>query len=381
MKLLQNITYINFLQVVLSASLRIFLPLYLLTKNFKIEEIGLLFAILPLVMMVVRAIFASIADIIGTKLIFRIYGLSVVSALVTYLFANNSVLFGLGKALEGVRQSGFWAVNRTELYRSVEKGKEEKFASFMLGVRFLGDVAGQILIALFLTYLAFSNTLLALILISLVLLYFTFKINSQQDGKINPNLVLKQIFQKRDRKFWSVSIIMSIAAIYEIGMYTGFVLPIYFSTVLNMNPLEIGLAFALYSLFYAIGTLSSVKFHIPLKINAILSVVLVSIPLIFFIYLDKFALYPMLALIALGAGFGGHLYESAFAKLTRKSSLVSTDIGVSVVPYRIIEIISLASFGFLIVSFGYGLIFSLVSISVFLMTLFIYPYLKNNSPN
>ncbi|MBI5051490.1 hypothetical protein HZC08_01900 [Candidatus Micrarchaeota archaeon] len=339
MKLLQNITYINFLQVVLSASLRIFLPLYLLTKNFKIEEIGLLFAILPLVMMVIRAIFASIADIIGTKLIFR----------------------------------------RTEIYRSVESGKKEKFASFMLGVRFLGDVAGQILIALFLTYVAFSNTLLALILISLILLYLTFKTNNQQDGKINPNLVLEQIFQKRDRSFWTVSIIMSIAAIYEIGMYTGFVLPIYFSTVLNMNPLEMGLAFALYSLFYAIGTLSSVKFHIPLKINAILSVILVSVPLILFIYLDKFSLYPILALIALGAGFGGHLYESAFAKLTSKSSLVSTDIGVSVIPYRIIEIVSLASFGFLIVSFGYGLIFNLVSISVFLMTLLIYPYLKGKN--
>lgn len=372
------ISLINFLQALIYSALSVMLPLYLLEKNFKIEDIGLLFAILPIVFLLARTLLASLADVIGTASTFKLHALAAVGSISAYMLPLSFPTFALGKILEGVRQSSFWAVIRTEIYSNSEKGKENHFASLMLGVRYVGDLFGKLLIAVLLVYLSFYNSLLALLILSLALVCLNFQIkNPKIKQKLNLNKSLNQILKKRTWDFWKNSIIISLISVQDALSSSGFVLPIYFSTILNMSYFEIGFALAVYSLFYSLAVLATVKFNISFKLTAILSILLGSVPLIFLSYFDKSTIFLFLAVISAGAGFMGHLFEGVLVRLSKNSKFVSTDIAIAHIPIRIVEFLSLASFGFLIVSFGYSSVFYIGAISIFIFTLGTYFYLKN----
>ena len=124
MKRILAITFLNFF---IKGGLTLAIPLLLLDRNVDLVEIGVVISVLPIVFMVVRLLMAAIADSKGWN---RFYILmnwpwSILSTFV-YFIATSTPMFLLGKFLEALKESSYWAVSRTAIFSFSPKreGKE-----------------------------------------------------------------------------------------------------------------------------------------------------------------------------------------------------------------------------------------------------------------
>ena len=117
-------------------------------------------------------------------------------------------MFLIGKIVEAVKESSYWAVNRTAIF-SLSPKREEKEATRSTAVLFLSTAIGSAATGLGISYFGFSLTLgvfivaAGLIGFPAVLLWKTCK----QDFRLNPAGISGLIDLRRyGRKFWFVSI-------------------------------------------------------------------------------------------------------------------------------------------------------------------------------
>jgi MFS family permease len=372
---INDLAMLNFLYTFLYAALALLLPLYLMKKGLDVAEIGVVFSILPLVMIFARTAFAIIADIIGTRTIFLISGISTVAALIIYLFANSSAMFSFGKVFEGFRASSFWAVSRTEIYRAAENRDEfGNIASLMVGIRMLGDFLARIISGLVIAIFGFFNSLIALLLVGFLYFYYTTKVNNLKHQpkekftkeKITIDSIKKKLFAKREPPFWYTSLLASFSA--PLDSVLPFLLPLYLLSAFMMSVAEVGLLLALYSLFYAIAALFSVKYKLKTSIGALACFLLIVVPLLLIIYADRITIYAIVALLGLGSGFGSFVYEYVIVKGTRNSKALSTDIAVIHIPFWIAELLAFAAVGFVVSMFGFYVGFVIIGIATILFS-------------
>lgn len=130
---------INFGHMLLFDALVILVPLYLLEKGFNLESIGLILAVLPVIMFIARTIFSLIGDTLGTRSIFLADGISMTLAVFTYIIAQSPLTFAIGKTFEGIGNSAYWAVIRTETYHKAVH-KEDQVGRYMSSIRSLGGI-------------------------------------------------------------------------------------------------------------------------------------------------------------------------------------------------------------------------------------------------
>ncbi len=112
-----RVNAITFLNYLVSGALTLIIPLLLLTRNVNLTEIGIVLSILPLVFLLVRLLLSAIADYLGWSHVFLLvnWPTTFISPIV-YFFASSLSIFFVGKIVEGLRESSYWAVARTAIF-------------------------------------------------------------------------------------------------------------------------------------------------------------------------------------------------------------------------------------------------------------------------
>ena len=130
MKRILAITFLNFF---ISGGLTLVIPLLLLDRNVDLVEIGVVISVLPIVFMVVRLLMAVIADSKGWN---RFYILlnwpwSILSTFV-YFIASSTPMFVLGKFLEALKESSYWAVSQRPFFHYPLSERKRKLLEILL---------------------------------------------------------------------------------------------------------------------------------------------------------------------------------------------------------------------------------------------------------
>ncbi len=351
---------INTLHQALFIALALLMPLYLSEKGLKVEEIGLVLALLPAVMFVMRTAFSAVADVIGNRKIFIIEGIGMTLATSIYLAANTPLLFAIGKISEGIGHSAYWAVIRSELYRTSKN--REQTAAYTGGLRDIGGFIGRVGAGALALYLGFTSAFLALTLVGVVILFAAFRIkNHVRKEKLDLQKIWGIFTEKRSRAFWHVACIISITA----PLYAGaafFLYPLYLSTI-GLNTFQVGALLAI-SLFISGATaLFVTRKNIQTRTIGAGIVLLMAVPF-FFIAEFKMHTIALILLVAVGEGCASTLFERMIAVITKKRKNVSTDIALLHIPYRFAEFASLALLGFIVSAFGFGAAFAIIGIAM-----------------
>jgi len=124
---MKRVAAITFLNYFVTGGLTLAIPLLLLERNVNLAEIGLVISVLPLVFLFVRLLFAALADQLGWAPFFILLNWpGTFFSTTIYFLANSTFAFLLGKIVEAVKESSYWAVNRTAIFSisPKQRGKE-----------------------------------------------------------------------------------------------------------------------------------------------------------------------------------------------------------------------------------------------------------------
>lgn len=374
-----NLLTVNFLYSFISSALGLLLPLYMFYKGFNTAEIGFILAILPLITIFARTVFAIVGDIIGTNAIFRISGVSTIAALFAYVVASSSAAFSLGKILEGFCASSFWAVNRTEIYRLARYNDKGDDASIALGVRALGEFLARIISGLSIALFGFFNAFLALFFFGFAYLYYTLRVDApkaKQNEKITVDALKRRLLSKRSKEFWQASAICGMSA--PLDALPLFLFPLFFVSAFDMSTAEIGVLIALYPISYAVTSLLSAKYDLrPAKV-ALIPLILIVFPLLLTFYTDKLLAYAIVILVGLGSGFEGFSYEHIIARGVKGSKALSTDIAIIHIPFRTVQALAYIYLGWAASAFGFYIAFATIALIILIYSTLSFFFLNRN---
>ena len=353
---MKRVNAITFLNYFVSGSLTLIIPLLLLAHNVSLAEIGIVLSILPLVFLISRLFFAAIADYIGWSHVFLLINWpSTFLSCGIYYFATSLPTFALGKFVESLRESSYWAVSRTAIYHLSPKkaGNEatKNNATIWLATAFGGGIAG-----LGIAYLGFNSTIGALAIISTTMgipAVMLWKSSSSIPIAKNTHILAPLNPKGRSRTFWfvSIAIMFNTLAIYPL---TTLLLPAFMNQQLEYSYITIGVLFMFYNAISAITTYLTIKYSLNFARATILTVI--SITASIFLGSSTFFIGCLLAL-AFARGYGIGFFEHTVLKVAKDSKNISVDIGLLHAPMRIAEFSSLVLAGFLVKYLGYAPIF------------------------
>jgi len=367
---MKRVNAVTFLNYFVSGGLTLIIPLLLLDRNVDLAEIGIIISVLPLVFLTARMLFASLADVIGWAPLFILFHwpATVISTAI-YFLANSVPAFLLGKTVEGVRESAYWAVNRTAIF-SLSPKKEEKEATRINAVAWFATAIGSAAAGIGIAYVGFSSTLAIMLIASAVMGIPAFLL--RHAGKRNAKLKIPKIVASlnprgRDRTFWLVSIVLLFNSLATYPLVT-LLLPAFMDQQLKYDYVYIGLAFMLYNVVAAVVTISTLKRALNLKRVVVQS--LIGLFATFLLAGSGFYFPALFLALAVTRGLGIGFFESIIAKVSKNRQTVSVDIGLLHIPTRFAEFASVLSAGFIAQSFGYapvfvasGIFFAIFSVS------------------
>lgn len=359
---LSRLAFVNVLYSFISAALAVMVPLYLIEKEISITSIGIILSLSPITFMLLRIFFASIADGIGTKTIAFLYSLSNAIAVIIYYFTTSSTGFLAGTFMEGMRNSGFWAISRTEVV--FQNGK--KFAGDALvhfsGIRQLADGLGRLSIGFVIAAVAFQNAFLIMLALSLLLLFTILSMSGWKLGDFHMDRrTVSRILGNRSRGFWANALGLTSISIAS-NMLLAFILPLYSRSALGLSFEETGTIIALFSLLS--GIVMMVLLRKKAGRNAMLLLTALMVPVLLAIPLSPEWVLLLVGLLALGNGAGNLLAEYILAGAVAGSEDISTDIGLIYVPLRLSEFLFFFLGGFVIASWGYLPLFAVCALCV-----------------
>ncbi len=354
---MKRILAITFLNYFVSGGLTLTIPLLLLERKVNLAEIGIVISVLPLVFLAIRMLLAALADLVGWA---RFYILlnwpGTIFSTFIYFVASSTPLFLSGKIIEAVKESSYWAVNRTAIF-SLSPKREEKEATRNIAVLSLSTAIGSAVAGLGIAYTGFSFTLgilmfaSAIIGIPAALLWQTPRKSSRPKLQKVVSLLDPR---GRERKFWVVSFTILFWSLATYPLLT-LLLPVFMSQQLGYNYSAIGIAYMLYNVIASFVTFSTLKTSFGVGrvvVQSLIALFVLSIlarmgnyfPALFFV-------------LAIAHGLGVGFFESIIAKVTKNKRTVSVDIGLLHVPMRFAEFASVLTAGFVAQFLGYTPIF------------------------
>ncbi|MFH1685255.1 MAG: MFS transporter [Candidatus Micrarchaeota archaeon] len=363
-----KLVIIHILYSFLAAAMAVLIPLYLVDQEVDIASIGIILSTIPLTFMLLRVVFASMADSIGTKTMGTIYSIANMLAIVIYSLTASSIGFIAGTMVEGVRNSGFWAISRTEVLFHNGKDKAANLLAYFGGVRQVADGFGRLSVGFLIAFLTFQKSFILLFALSFVMFVLIVSLNKWKLGNIAINKkMVKRILNNRPRSFWFNALGLTSMSITS-NMLLAFLLPLYAYSHLGFSYEETGLMVALFSLLTGIIMMLVLKKHISGK--KLMSATALMVPaLIVFPFIGSNIIY-LVFLLAIGNGCSIVLSEYILADAVSSSDEISTDIGLIYMPLRIAEFVFLFLGGFVIVSLGYAPLFFICSLCVLFFLLF-----------
>jgi len=348
------ITFLNFF---VSGSLTLLIPLLLLARNVNLVEIGMVLSVLPIVFLVARLLFAAIADYVGWSHVFLLINWpTTLASTVIYYFAFSLPIFLVGKLVEGLRESSYWAVSRTAIFHLSPKHAGDE-STKNNAVIWLATAAGAMVAGVCITSLGFSSTLTALMLVSsavgipAVLLWRSSRRISMPKTE---RLFAAMDPRGRSRTFWLVSIALAFNSLSVYPVVT-LLLPAFMDQQLGYSYFAIGFLFMLYNLTSAAATFVSLRKPLSLGRAVALSAVSVAASAL----LAGSGLYFPILVIALAVvrGYGIGFFEHSVVKVAKDSKNLSVDIGLLHAPMRVAEFSSVLAAGFVAQTVGFAPIF------------------------
>ena len=354
---MKRILAITFLNYFVSGGLTLTIPLLLLERNVDLAEIGIILSVLPLVFLVVRLFLAALADLVGWARFYLLLNWpgTLFSTLI-YFIASSTPAFLWGKIVEAVKESSYWAVNRTAIF-SLSHKKEEKEATKNIAVLALSTAIGSAVSGIGIAYMGFSFTLSLLIFASAIIgipaamLWQTQRQSSRP--KIPRDISLLDP-RGRGRTFWFVSLTAAFSRLAQYPLVV-LLLPVFMVQQLEYSYVEIGIVYMLYNVIASFTIFTTLKMSLGVR-----RVVIQSLIALFagFLLANSGSYFLALFLaLALAHGLGIGFYESIIAKATKNRLSVSFDIGLLVIPTRFAEFASVLFAGFVAQSLGYMPVF------------------------
>jgi MFS family permease len=360
MKRILAITFLNFF---ISGGLTLAIPLLLLERTVDLAEIGLVISVLPLVFLVTRLFLALIADLKGWNLFYLLLNWpSTLLSTIIYYVASSTPMFLIGKIAEAMKESSYWAVNRTTIF-SLSPNREEKESIRNTAVLLISTAIGSAVVGIGIAFFGFSITLGLLILAASIIGFpaALLRKSSKQKSEIKP-IKVKGIINLRSygKRFWFVSITM---LFFSLSFYPllNLLIPVFMAQQLGYSYVTIGIAFMLFNLIASAIIFSTLKSSLGIK-RAILQSGIALLSLIVLAY-SNFYFLGLFLLLAVAEGLGMGFFESIIAKATKNKPSVSVDIGLLHVPFRFAEFASLLYAGFIAQNIGYTPVF--VSCGIF----------------
>ena len=369
MKRIFAITFLNFF---ISGGLTLAIPLLLLERNVDLVEIGLTISILPLVFMVARIFVALMADLKGWRLFYALlnWPSSLLSTFI-YFVANSTPIFLVAKIAEAMKESSYWAVNRTAIF-SLSPKREEKEATRNTAVSFLSTAIGSVTAGLSISYFGFSTTLAILMVAAGDIGFPAILLWKNRKNHLKPKPVrVKSLINLRNykKKFWLVSITL---LFFSLAYYPllNLLLPVFMSQQLGYSYFTIGIAYLFFNIIVSAVIFGTLRFSLGIK-RVILQSAIGIFASVFLIVSNAYFLGAFLAL-AVAEGIGMGFFESIIAKATKNKPSVSVDIGLLHVPHRFAEFSSVLYSGLIAQVIGYfpvfvssGIFFAIFSILSF----------------
>ncbi len=374
MTTLSRLLSVNLLYSFIAAALSVMVPLYLVEREIDIASIGITLSVIPLTFMIMRVFFASIADGVGTRIIAFIYGIANLLAISIYGFTNTSLGFVAGTMMEGVRNSGFWAISRTEVVFQNGKKSAGKVLAYFGGIRQLADGFGRLSVGFLIAALAFGNTFLLLGALSFMMLMLIVSLNQWKLGEfVIDKKTLKRIFSNRPRSFWFNAFGLTSISITS-NMLLQFLLPLYSRSFLGLTFEETGTLVAVFSLLS--GAMMMVFLWKKISAKPLIALAAIMIPVLLLVPFAGDLIFFLVIILAIGNGASMIVAEYILADSVKDSGEISTDIGLIYMPLRLSEFIFLFCAGFIIAGFGYAPLFIICAACVAFFIIFARKYFK-----
>jgi len=354
---MNRVLAITFLNFFISGGLTLTVPLLLLERNVNLIEIGLVISALPLVFLVARLLMALIADLRGwNKFYLTLNWPASLLATFTYFIANSTPMFLLGKIFEALKDSSYWAVNRTAIFALAPK-REEKAATRNSAVLLLSTALGSAAAGAGISYFGFSITLAVFVAAAGAIGFPAALLlkNRNQNSLINV-VGIRGLISLRSyrRKFWLVSIVL---LFFSLAFYPllNLLAPVFMAQKLGYNYLTIGIAYMLFNVIASTIIFVAMRFQLGAKLAILQSIIALCAS--FLLAYSNFYFIGLFLALAVAEGLGTGFFESIIAKATKNKASVSVDIGLLHVPMRFAEFASLLYAGFIAQAVGYAPVF------------------------
>jgi predicted MFS family arabinose efflux permease len=373
---MKRILAITFLNYFISGGLTLAIPLLLLDRNVDLIDIGVVISVLPIVFMVVRLLMAIVADSKGWNRFYLLmnWPWTILSTFV-YFIATSIPLFLLGKFLEALKESSYWAVSRTAIFSLAPK-REEKSATRNIAVLMLSTAVGSAVAGFGIATFGFSFTFSILILaagfiaIPAALLW---KIPKQNLKSSTPRFREIVNPRRKGRVFWLVSIT---SVFFSLAFFplSNLLIPVFMVQQIGYDYLIIGIAYMLYNLIVSIVIIGTLRFSLGIR-----RVILQSFIALFATFLlasSNYYFFGLFLALAVAEGLGWAFYESIIAKATKDKPNVSVDIGLLIVPLRFAEFASVLYAGLIAQNIGYAPVFASSGVFFLIFSLLAFYLLK-----
>ncbi len=354
----------------IDGGLYILIPLFLLSIGVKVEEIGIILALSPLMFGLSRIIFSIIADVEGVKPTLLVYSFNHFAKSLSYLFFPTTLGVALGKIIDGVGRGAIWATLRTAAYKFGKRGKES--AKKVISISFIGLSLGNLASLILSSFIGVINSFFIFFALSIVNLFDSSLIRERtRELKINKiKKEIKELFRVREEEFYLSSFLIGIG--YGIMfLMLNFILAFIYREYLGLSLIEIGINMGIIYLISGVMLLFRRKVDDILQEKKVKRLSLISKGVSHLLNLSSFAAF-LLASFLLTLNSKGFVYLSSilfgisFGKILRfsediiyKESInhkkdISLEIALLTLPSQILQAILTSSSGFLISYLGVG---------------------------
>jgi len=373
MKNINNAFFIQGINAFIGGSLEILLPLLLIEKNIRIEYIGLIFALGPLVFQTSRVIFAILSDFFGRKKFFILNSiLTPISSLIYYI-SSSPLVYAFGKVLDDSSSALLWSVNRAFFLEQDEHKK--KNLVHMRTVNSISTALGRFVIGFLIVYILFYNALLLLILMGILIIPFSLSIKEQKKRRFKISEIKKIInIKNKSKSFKKILFYFTFLGLSDGIIFGGYVIPVFLSSK-SFSPEIIGLLLGLQ--LFVCGVSGYFMKKLKMKHLLFWGVTSFSIFTLSLIFLESYLLAIAVSILlgtALGLVYITH--EFIFSHIVKKESY-AVDVALLLIGFHLGRGISQAASGFMIPLYGYASVFLFSIVTFMIYSIGLYRIFKN----
>ena len=356
--MVKRIFTLNFLDSFVFGITTVIVPLLMLERGIGVAAIGLVFAFSPLAKVAVRLASAAAADAFGERLFYTLNALSNFLQAPIYFLSSGALGFGIGKVVDGARESFIWAVNRSSIMHAAPGRKHYAMGGLVSGRAVYFAIGSLAIGALF--PLGGYNLLLALVAaIGIAMAAISLKVKDTPD---RAKIRLSHLhFLGRERRFYETAGALTVgSAVYSAILY--FLLPLFFKLA-GFSLSEIGLLYAGYFLLFGVVLNYISHTGIPGRKAALIGALAFAVSLCGIGFAPRGVMPYFFLLMAVGDAHLGLLWEEAIYLQAKGSSRRSTEIAMLHTPGMLAVFAVSCVSGFVVEGFGFVPIFVLGALS------------------